>query len=333
MTTFESFCERCGQPAEPLAAAPRGRLKTDLLRKLIGRAGPTPMAEPGLRLCLGCRGYICATCWNDDVGLCQGCAPVEVKLDATTESETTAEFGPFAERQPATEEGRVADWKPAVVLDEVGDVPTAELQVVEAATVAEDGTWTAYEPVEPPAVNRREAGEAAVAATAHTYDAALESSLADPPTIDPDEATPAADEATIDTNEATIESDEATLVAEETTIDTGEATIESDEATLVADAATIDTDEATLLVAPDDGPPAEAALDDSPALPATTASAQIDHEEDLWASLLEHADGAGNATAVQAGALPGEPGPADLAAVFRPRPSRRRPARHARRTP
>jgi hypothetical protein len=29
-----------------------------------------------LRLCLDCRGYACADCWNDDAGLCQSCVPL-----------------------------------------------------------------------------------------------------------------------------------------------------------------------------------------------------------------------------------------------------------------
>ncbi|MDQ3937718.1 MAG: hypothetical protein M3253_03450, partial [Chloroflexota bacterium] len=84
--SFESFCERCGtrhvQEAESANAALGGRLlrglrRTDSTRSgLDGGAGDRAQEGGLLRLCLACRGYNCAACWNESAGYCQECVPL-----------------------------------------------------------------------------------------------------------------------------------------------------------------------------------------------------------------------------------------------------------------
>ena len=74
------FCERCGtrQPSPP----PEPNTPGVLARKLLDATGFTTAererrpTDEYLRLCLGCREYSCPTCWNDEVGVCQTCAPL-----------------------------------------------------------------------------------------------------------------------------------------------------------------------------------------------------------------------------------------------------------------
>lgn len=74
------FCERCGtrQPSPP----PEPNTPGVLARKLLDATGFTTADrerrpnDDYLRLCLGCREYSCPTCWNDEVGACQTCAPL-----------------------------------------------------------------------------------------------------------------------------------------------------------------------------------------------------------------------------------------------------------------
>ncbi|CAN5625471.1 hypothetical protein BH23CHL6_BH23CHL6_01710 [soil metagenome] len=49
----------------------------------LGRGAPgTPAGQYPLRLCLDCRGYACANCWNEDAGFCQSCAPLETESES-----------------------------------------------------------------------------------------------------------------------------------------------------------------------------------------------------------------------------------------------------------
>jgi hypothetical protein len=80
MQGVDMFCERCGtrQPSPPPEPSSPGVLA----RKFMDAVGLTTadgVRQPPdlyLRLCLGCREYSCPTCWNDEVGLCQTCAPL-----------------------------------------------------------------------------------------------------------------------------------------------------------------------------------------------------------------------------------------------------------------
>jgi hypothetical protein len=90
---LDAFCERCGKtalPSVPVGAAGGG---SRMLRRL-GLGGRSAAADgadaAALRLCLGCRGYICADCWNDDAAVCQSCQPlaglgVSVRTDVPDE--------------------------------------------------------------------------------------------------------------------------------------------------------------------------------------------------------------------------------------------------------
>ena len=80
-----AFCERCGKPAaSPLAKAPTAPKG---LRRLLPGARQTQVDAPvsALRLCLGCRGYVCDECWNEPASVCQTCQPLD---DAATTAPT-----------------------------------------------------------------------------------------------------------------------------------------------------------------------------------------------------------------------------------------------------
>ncbi len=72
---LDTFCERCGKAAvSPLAKAPNSPKG---LRRLLAKGGAkveTPVSA--LRLCLGCRGYVCDECWNEPASVCQSCQPL-----------------------------------------------------------------------------------------------------------------------------------------------------------------------------------------------------------------------------------------------------------------
>src|SRR4051794_31951466 len=76
------FCERCGarQAVERRESAASGSTFGRRLRSAVtGKTadGVSAPSDPSfLRLCLDCRGYSCPNCWNNDVGLCQTCAPL-----------------------------------------------------------------------------------------------------------------------------------------------------------------------------------------------------------------------------------------------------------------
>src|SRR3954454_11095084 len=76
------FCERCGarQAVERRESAASGSTFGRRLRSAVtGKTadGVSAPSDPSfLRLCLECRGYSCPNCWNNDVGLCQTCAPL-----------------------------------------------------------------------------------------------------------------------------------------------------------------------------------------------------------------------------------------------------------------
>ena len=103
------FCERCGtrQPAPP----PDPHTPGVLARKLLDVTGfttadrPSRMGDDYLRLCLTCREYSCPTCWNDEVGVCQSCAPlpepVVVWVAPESEPEPVVVYAnPVAEPEP-----------------------------------------------------------------------------------------------------------------------------------------------------------------------------------------------------------------------------------------
>ena len=49
----------------------------------LGRGAPgTPAGQYPLRLCLDCRGYACANCWNEDAGFCQSCVPLQTESES-----------------------------------------------------------------------------------------------------------------------------------------------------------------------------------------------------------------------------------------------------------
>jgi hypothetical protein len=74
---LDAFCERCGKtavPPVPVGAAAGG---SRMLRRLgLGGRSASSDGTAALRLCLGCRGYICSDCWNDDAAVCQSCQPL-----------------------------------------------------------------------------------------------------------------------------------------------------------------------------------------------------------------------------------------------------------------
>src|SRR6187397_201019 len=95
-----SFCERCGKAAaSPLAKtpeAPKG------LRRLLPSARQAKVEAPvsALRLCLGCRGYVCDECWNEPASVCQSCQPLDGQASAAPtvidELMATAGYDPAA---------------------------------------------------------------------------------------------------------------------------------------------------------------------------------------------------------------------------------------------
>ena len=152
MTTFDSFCERCGEPAQPPAASARGP-RTGLLRALVGRRSE-PAPEPALRLCLSCRGYVCANCWNEAVGQCQSCMPLQTIAAAAVEVDhTDVELGPvvvpsdgpypdtFDQSWPVSDLSRqkVPYW-PAVADDEWSADDSVAVSPTDAPAVEVDGT-------------------------------------------------------------------------------------------------------------------------------------------------------------------------------------------------
>jgi len=80
MQGVDMFCERCGtrQPSPPPEPNSPGVLARRFL-ETVGLTTADGVRQPTdlyLRLCLGCREYSCPICWNDEVGLCQTCAPL-----------------------------------------------------------------------------------------------------------------------------------------------------------------------------------------------------------------------------------------------------------------
>jgi hypothetical protein len=78
MEGFEMFCERCGTR---YGSDETARMAAPFARRLLEAVGVVESAprnagkEPFLRFCLGCRGYSCPACWNEDAGFCQTCVP------------------------------------------------------------------------------------------------------------------------------------------------------------------------------------------------------------------------------------------------------------------
>jgi hypothetical protein len=76
---LDAFCERCGKTALPPVSVGAAAGGSRMLRRL-GFGGRSVSSEStdaaALRLCLGCRGYICSDCWNDDAAVCQTCQPL-----------------------------------------------------------------------------------------------------------------------------------------------------------------------------------------------------------------------------------------------------------------
>jgi hypothetical protein len=77
---MDAYCERCGSPShasdgtgtDDQRAGARNVPGLDWTRRLR-KGGASAAPEFQLRLCLTCRGYACAACWNDDAGACQMC--------------------------------------------------------------------------------------------------------------------------------------------------------------------------------------------------------------------------------------------------------------------
>jgi hypothetical protein len=80
---MDAYCERCGSPSQASDETGVGDQRAGA-RNVPGLAWTRRLrkdAAPGaadfqLRLCLTCRGYACAACWNDDAGACQICVPL-----------------------------------------------------------------------------------------------------------------------------------------------------------------------------------------------------------------------------------------------------------------
>src|SRR5438094_557294 len=92
-TQVESFCERCGTKYTFDQRGERGRLLKGLGRTLgfLAEEGapddvPSTTRDPfhgTFRFCLECRQYTCPSCWNEQAGFCQGCAPLTHGIDMT----------------------------------------------------------------------------------------------------------------------------------------------------------------------------------------------------------------------------------------------------------
>ncbi|MEP7158629.1 MAG: hypothetical protein ABI797_04325 [Chloroflexota bacterium] len=145
MQGVDVFCERCGtrQPSPP----PDPHTPGVIARKLLDATGFTTAdrqpraADEYLRLCLTCREYSCPSCWNDDVGVCQTCAPlpepvrVRVAPEPEPEPVLVAEAEPVAEPEPepvlVAEAEPVAEPEPEPVLVAEAE-PVAEPEPVAA---------------------------------------------------------------------------------------------------------------------------------------------------------------------------------------------------------
>jgi len=82
MRGIDVFCERCGarQPTERRESAASGAAIARRLRSAVTGTTADGVRPPSnsifLRLCLECRGYSCPSCWNEEAGICQTCAPM-----------------------------------------------------------------------------------------------------------------------------------------------------------------------------------------------------------------------------------------------------------------
>lgn len=139
---LDAFCERCGKTATPElpAAAPGGQ---NVLRRFLGakqaRVEPDPAAA--LRLCLGCRGYICADCWNVEAAVCQTCQPlagvgVSVQSDLS-DGPVAAGLEIVDEAPPAEAQRPVSVWPASDLFREPVPALAAGPIAEPVATVAE----------------------------------------------------------------------------------------------------------------------------------------------------------------------------------------------------
>lgn len=115
-TTVTAFCERCGTRTTPEPAATRGL--PGLVDRVRTAVNGSTAADDGLRLCLGCRGYVCAACMNDAAGECLECSPLDVVATPTA----------------GTRDGRAAD-PPLPAPAAVGAVEAAPAAVSEPGEI------------------------------------------------------------------------------------------------------------------------------------------------------------------------------------------------------
>jgi hypothetical protein len=126
MKGVDVFCERCGtrQPSPPPVANKPGVLA----RRLLDAVGVTtsdgvpPPFDDYLRLCLTCREYSCPTCWNDEVGVCQTCAPLPEPVVLPMPQPATAFMG-TAEPDAALESAFVPVLEPEPEMEPVAAEP------------------------------------------------------------------------------------------------------------------------------------------------------------------------------------------------------------------
>jgi hypothetical protein len=188
---LDAFCERCGKTA--ISPTPAGTPGDKVLRRLgLGnRSGRIADASSALRLCLGCRGYICAECWNEEASVCQTCQPlagVGVSVTAFVPEED-APPGPEIVDDAPPQTAMDLAW-PEMDLHRV-PVPMAGYEPVntETALVAIDGPE--YQPIETLKVAAEtEVGETFADEVVEQVAAATEPAPGDP---DPDEPNATAD--------------------------------------------------------------------------------------------------------------------------------------------
>ena len=147
MSGFDMFCERCGKRygSEETTAAGSLPLGRRLLMAVgVGSSAPRPPHhEPVLRFCLACRGYSCASCWNEDAGFCQTCVPLPEPVTAEPVFETNPQF--------AFDAAPVAAAEPMPLALAVETI-SAELDMAPEPVIAEPEVEPAFAEPEPVAV-------------------------------------------------------------------------------------------------------------------------------------------------------------------------------------